>query len=101
MDKLTVGLEWFLNPDHMPLIIGIEKGWFKEESLEIEMIEPKEHFDALDEIENGSMDIAITEPIHLVQDRAKEQNVIGLRDIFTLTAVLCITKIKISLAPKI
>ena len=77
MDKLTVGLEWFLNPDHMPLIIGIEKGWFKEESLEIEMIEPKEHFDALDEIENGSMDIAITEPIHLVQDRAKEQNVIG------------------------
>ena len=66
-----------LNPDHMPLIIGIEKGWFKEESLEIEMIEPKEHFDALDEIENGSMDIAITEPIHLVQDRAKEQNVIG------------------------
>ena len=41
------------------------------------MIEPKEHFDALDEIENGSMDIAITEPIHLVQDRAKEQKVIG------------------------
>ena len=30
MDKLTVGLEWFLNPDHMPLILGIEKGWFKE-----------------------------------------------------------------------
>lgn len=26
LDKLTVGLEWFLNPDHMPLIIGIEKG---------------------------------------------------------------------------
>ena len=25
MDKLTVGLEWFLNPDHMPLILGIEK----------------------------------------------------------------------------
>ena len=56
------------------------------------MIEPKEHFDALDEIENGSMDIAITEPIHLVQDRAKEQNVIGFADIFTLTAVLCITR---------
>ena len=66
------------------------------------MIEPKEHFDALDEIENGSMDIAITEPIHLVQDRAKEQKRHRvLRDIFTLTAVLCITKIKISLAPKI
>ena len=41
MDKLTVGFRMVLNPDHMPLIIGIEKGWFKEESLEIEMIEPK------------------------------------------------------------
>ena len=30
-----------LNPDHLPLILGIEKGWFKEEALEIEMIEPE------------------------------------------------------------
>ena len=52
------------------------------------MIEPKEHFDALDEIENGSMDIAITEPIHLVQDRAKEQKSSGLRDIFTLMGIM-------------
>ena len=77
MDKLTVGLEWFLNPDHMPLILGIERGWFKEQNLEIEMIEPKEHFDALDEIEKGTMDIAITEPIHLVEDKASNQNVVG------------------------
>ena len=82
-----------LNPDHLPLILGIEKGWFKEEALEIEMIEP-EHFDALEEIENNSMDIAITEPIHLVEDKATNQNVVGLPDIYTLMAVLCITKIK-------
>jgi len=77
MEKLRVGLEWFLNPDHMPLILGIEKGWFKEQNLEIEMIEPEEHFDALDEIEKGTMDIAITEPIHLVEDKASNQNVVG------------------------
>ncbi|PTE69280.1 ABC transporter substrate-binding protein [Staphylococcus devriesei] len=77
MEKLVVGLEWFLNPDHLPLILGIEKGWFKEHDLEIEMIEPKKHFDALEEIENGSMDIAITEPIHLVEDKASNQNVVG------------------------
>ncbi|MDO0963323.1 ABC transporter substrate-binding protein [Staphylococcus haemolyticus] len=77
MEKLIVGLEWFLNPDHLPLILGIEKGWFKEEALEIEMIEPEKHFDALEEIENNSMDIAITEPIHLVEDKATNQNVVG------------------------
>ena len=47
MEKLIVGLEWFLNPDHLPLILGIEKAGLKEEALEIEMIEPEKHFDAL------------------------------------------------------
>ena len=41
------------------------------------MIEPEEHFDAIDEIKAGTMDIAITEPLHLVQDRAKDEPVIG------------------------
>ena len=44
MDTLTVGLEWFLNPDHMPLIIGIEKGWFADAQLDVHMIEPEAHF---------------------------------------------------------
>ena len=29
MEKLIVGLEWFLNPDHLPLILGIEKAGLK------------------------------------------------------------------------
>lgn len=33
MDTLTVGLEWFLNPDHMPLIIGIEKAGLQTHNL--------------------------------------------------------------------
>ena len=77
MEKLTIGLEWFLNPDHMPLIIGMKKGWFKAEGLEITMVEPEEHFDAIDEMREGKMDIAITEPLHLVEDRAAGEDVIG------------------------
>ncbi|WP_153730750.1 ABC transporter substrate-binding protein [Sporosarcina obsidiansis] len=77
MEKLIIGLEWFLNPDHMPLIIGMKKGWFAEEDLEIEMVEPEEHFDAIDEMKAGKMDIAITEPLHLVEDRAEGEDVVG------------------------
>jgi putative hydroxymethylpyrimidine transport system substrate-binding protein len=77
MEKITVGLEWFMNPDHIPMMIGIRKGWFKEEGLEINMIEPKEHFDAINEIKAGNMDVAITEPLHLVEDRAKGHSIIG------------------------
>lgn len=78
MEKISVGLEWFMNPDHIPLMIGIQKGWFKDEKIEINMIEPEEHFDAIEEIKLGNMDVAITEPIHLVEDRANEEPVIGL-----------------------
>ncbi|NGP46818.1 ABC transporter substrate-binding protein [Bacillaceae bacterium SIJ1] len=77
MEKLTVGLEWFMNPDHIPLMVGIKKGWFEEENIDISMVEPEEHFDAIDEIKKGTMDIAITEPLHLVEDRANDEPVVG------------------------
>lgn len=77
MDTLRLGLEWFLNPDHIPLIIAQEKGWFADAGLALEVIEPEEHMDAVEAIEAGTMDVAITEPLHLVEDRAKGDAVIG------------------------
>lgn len=77
MEKIKIGLEWFRNPDHLPLILGIHQGWFQEEQLEVEMVEPEEHFDAIEEIKAGTMDIAITEPLHLVEDRGNGEDVIG------------------------
>jgi ABC-type nitrate/sulfonate/bicarbonate transport system substrate-binding protein len=31
--QLQLGLEWFLNPDHLPMIAGIELGWYREAGL--------------------------------------------------------------------
>ena len=39
-DKITIGLDWFINPDHAPLIIAEQRGYFKELGLDVEMIEP-------------------------------------------------------------
>ena len=33
--KITLGLEWFLNPDHVLFLVGQEKGWFEEEGIEL------------------------------------------------------------------
>ena len=77
MHKLTIGLEWFLNPDHLPLLIAQDKGWFADANLEVELFEPEEHLDAVEAIEAGTMDLAITEPIHLVEDRAEGKPVVG------------------------
>lgn len=77
METLRIGLEWFLNPDHVPFLVALDKGWFEEVGLEIELIEPKEHLDAIDEIQADRMDVAVTEPIHLVEDAAKGEEVVG------------------------
>ncbi len=39
-EKLTVLLDWFINPDHAALIIADELGYFGENGLEVEMIQP-------------------------------------------------------------
>lgn len=77
MPKLRLGLEWFLNPDHIPLLVGQEKGWFAEAGLDLELVEPSEHVDAIAELQAGSLDIAVTEPVHLVEDRGKGHTVVG------------------------
>ncbi len=77
MDTIRLGLEWFLNPDHVPLLIAREKGWFAEAGLDVELVEPEEHLDAVKEIEEGRMEVAITEPIHLAEDRAKGKEIVG------------------------
>jgi len=38
--KLTVLLDWFMNPDHAPLVIAQENGYFADAGLEVEMVEP-------------------------------------------------------------
>ena len=77
MTRLRLGLEWFLNPDHVPLLLAQDRGWFADAGLDVELIEPEEHLDAVEAIENGEMDCAVTEPLHLVEDRAKGEMCVG------------------------
>ncbi len=39
-ERLTVLLDWFVNPDHGPLIVAREKGMFEAAGLDIVLIEP-------------------------------------------------------------
>lgn len=77
MTRLRLGLEWFLNPDHVPFLVARERGWFADAGLDVELIEPEAHLDAVEAIEAGEMDAAITEPLHLVEDRARGEMCVG------------------------
>jgi len=39
-DKMTVLLDWFVNPDHAALIVARDKGFFAKQNLEVELIAP-------------------------------------------------------------
>ena len=75
--KIRIGLEWFLNPDHLPLVVALRMNLFLDFGLDVELVEPKDHWEAELEILEGRLDVAVTEPLHLAQDAAKNKPVLG------------------------
>jgi putative hydroxymethylpyrimidine transport system substrate-binding protein len=68
LQKLTVMLDWFPNPDHAPLIIAQQQGFFKEQGLDVELIGPADPTDPPKMVAAGKADIAITyEPDYMQQ----------------------------------
>ncbi|MFM2043262.1 MAG: hypothetical protein RLY86_1838 [Pseudomonadota bacterium] len=59
-EKLTVLLDWFVNPDHGPLYVALEKGYFREAGLEVELIAPADPNDPPRLVAAGKGDIAIS-----------------------------------------
>ena len=59
-DKLTVLLDWFVNPDHAPLIVAQEKGFFKAAGLEVELIVPADPSLPPKLVAAGKADLAVS-----------------------------------------
>ncbi|SMF33596.1 putative hydroxymethylpyrimidine transport system substrate-binding protein [Tistlia consotensis] len=58
--KYTVLLDWFLNPDHAPLVVALEKGFFTEEGLDVELVEPADPNDPPKLVAAGQADLAVS-----------------------------------------
>ena len=65
---IKLGLEWFLNPDHLPLVVALREGYFADAGLDVQLIAPADHWEAEEEILAGRLDVAVTETLHLAQD---------------------------------
>ena len=59
-EKLTVLLDWFVNPDHATLIIAEEKGFFEKHGLEVELIAPADPSAPPKLVAAGKADLAIS-----------------------------------------
>ncbi len=67
MQKLRIALEWFLNPDHLPLIAARER--LRDDGLEVELVVPDDHYDGFEALARGEVDLVVNEPLHLVEQR--------------------------------
>ncbi|SIQ93555.1 putative hydroxymethylpyrimidine transport system substrate-binding protein [Paracoccus thiocyanatus] len=59
-DKVTLILDWFVNPDHGPIIVAQEKGFFADEGLEVEVVAPADPADPPKLVAAGRADYAIS-----------------------------------------
>jgi putative hydroxymethylpyrimidine transport system substrate-binding protein len=59
-EKLTLMLDWFVNPDHGPLIVAQEKGYFREAGLAVELVAPADPNDPPKLVAAGRADLAIS-----------------------------------------
>lgn len=59
-DKITLILDWFVNPDHGPIVVANEMGYFEEFGLEVEMIAPADPSDPPKLVAAGKADLAVS-----------------------------------------
>jgi len=58
--EVSVMLDWFPNVDHLPLYVARERGFFREEGLDIRVLAPSETADGLKLAAAGKVDLAIS-----------------------------------------
>lgn len=59
-DKLTVLLDWFVNPDHAPLVIAKAGGYFERNGLDVTLVAPADPSAPPKLVAAGQADVAIT-----------------------------------------
>lgn len=59
-DRLTLMLDWFVNPDHGPIIVAQELGYFDDAGLEVEIVTPSDPNDPPRMAAAGRVDLAIS-----------------------------------------
>jgi putative hydroxymethylpyrimidine transport system substrate-binding protein len=59
-DDMTLVLDWFVNPDHGPIVVAQEKGFFADQGLEVEIIAPADPADPPKMVAAGRADLAVS-----------------------------------------
>lgn len=67
-DPFTIALDSKLNPDHAPLIVAKQRGFFKENGLDVAFISPKNAGDSSKLVANNKADLGISYQPELMRE---------------------------------
>lgn len=99
-EKITLMLDWYLNPDHAPIIVAEQTGAFKEQGLDVTIIAPSDPALPPRLVAAKKADLAITyQPqLHLFADRGLPLVRVGTLINTPLNTIITLDKNIISLA---
>lgn len=66
--KLTLMLDWFVNPGHGPIIIAKERGYFEQAGLQVKIEEPADPSTPAKLVAAGKVDLAVSYQPNLTMD---------------------------------
>lgn len=69
--KVSLMLDWFVNPNHGPIVIAQQRGYFKEQGLSVDIQEPADPSLPAKLVAAGNVDLAITYQPSLIMDIAE------------------------------
>ena len=75
-DKLTVLLEWFVNPDHAPLVVAKERGLFEKAGLDVQLLPPADPSIVPRAVASGQAEIGVHYQPNLYLDHAAGVNLV-------------------------
>lgn len=68
--KLTLMLDWFVNPNHGPIVIAKQHGYFKAQGLDVVIQEPSDPSTPAKLVAAGNVDLAVSYQPNLTMDVA-------------------------------
>ncbi|MCP4383286.1 MAG: ABC transporter substrate-binding protein [Hyphomicrobiales bacterium] len=63
LKKVAVGLDWFANPDHGPVIVALQRGFFADAGLDVSLVTPTDSADNVAMVLDGRVAIGMSDQI--------------------------------------
>ena len=75
LEEINLMLDWYPNANHIPIYMALEKGYFEDEGLKVNIQMPAETDDPIRLVAANQTDIGISYPSVLTKARAEDLSV--------------------------